>query len=181
MWQPEIQTPSTNALQQALWLCHRCHRFLHNPQMLTWPSHLTKKVPPISQTDLRALRAPFIGLWGDKNLSVYSYCTLSYIHVCTHSLLTSTGVFFFFRQYFTTAFGSWAGFQKNYKSQTTCTFLFSSAALVQSSPSVRLIRSAWLQKLIHGISHRKLWLMLTTVARMSSGSYESNADNAEFI
>lgn len=74
---------------------HWCHRFLHTPQTLSWPSHLTKKVPPISQTDLWALRAPLLDYGVIKTFPsiATAHChTFMYAHThCWHPEV----VFFF--------------------------------------------------------------------------------------
>lgn len=64
---------------------HWCHRFLHTPQTSTWPSHLTKKVPPISQTDLWALRAPLLGYGVIKTFqSIATACCHTFMCAHTH-------------------------------------------------------------------------------------------------
>lgn len=79
----------------------------------------------------------FIGWWGDKNPSVYRYCTSSYIHACTLTYWWYQQVFFrhsVLPQ--SLEAGPCAAISEKLQLSNHVHFFLSSAALVQSSPSV---------------------------------------------
>lgn len=109
MWQPEIQTPSTNALQRALWLCTLMPSLSSHPSDADVTLTFDAEGASYKSDRFMSTESALIGLWGDKKPFRLQLLHIV-MHSCMHTLTVDIHRFFgfFYTQYFTTEFGSWA-------------------------------------------------------------------------